>query len=1107
MASLGSAGPTVVGPEPSCELMLPIRLNLLGGFDARRGTGTAVILARRKAQALLAYVAVQPQRVHRRDTLAALLWGESTDGQARQSLRQALLAIKQALPSPAGEVLTIGPDTVRLNQAAADVDVAAFEDLVARGTVAALSEACALYRGEFLAGLSVQESPFEDWLIIQRERLRELAVESLAQLLAHHVQDGPIAQAIPIAARLLSLDPLQEAVHRTLMRLYARQGRRGVALRQYQVCVDVLQRELGVEPEATTRRVYQEILEGAGADSVPAVAPPPSAASAHPDGNDLGAAAVTPATPLVGRQEESATLREAWEQARQRRGRIAVILGETGTGKSRLVADLVGAVIAGGGRVLLGRAHDSEQILPFGPWADALRSGRVIAELAAQRDAKAIWVAELARLFPELGASTRAVADAEDYVRLFEAIARVIGTLATERPLLLILEDIHWADEMTLRLLAFVSRRLSEWPVLLVATARSEDVIDAPLLRRTLVELHGGADVCALTLSPLTEPHTAELVRTLCRAGTDDPAVRHLSAQIWRVSEGNPFMVVETMRALYEDAAGRGDELRTPRRVRDVISTRLERLSESGRQLAAIVSVVGRECDFALLDRAAAIGTHAAAAAVEELVARRILHVVGERLDFTHDRMREVAYDQLIAPRRRLLHALVVDAIEDLYRDDLDPHCVALGRHCRSAGLWERALPYLRQAGLTAARRSAHRQAMACFEQGLEALRHLPSRRDLLEQAIDLRFALRNSCVAVGEIGQISDHLRAAEAVAETLGDRLRLGWVLAYRTSSHLLLGEQDKAVQAGQRAVAIAEALAEPRLRIAVHLFHGLACHAVGQYQRAADLMRQSIGSLEGELTGRGDRAAQQIYSRAGMSCSLAELGEFAEGLAHGEEAIRIAETAGRTYGLSHACFGLGFLHLRQGELSSALAVLERGLSLCHEQEAPLLAAALAGLLGYGYALSGRPTEGVALLDGSVRFFQPIHSESPSLVFLAEAQLLSGRIEEAQALAQRAIGLTRQRGERGYEAWALRLLADTACGEGPAEAEILYHDALALAEELGMVPLRAHCHLGRGRHRHRVGDHDRARVDLSAAVDLFRSTAMSLWLAAAEADLRRIP
>jgi tetratricopeptide (TPR) repeat protein len=269
----------------------------------------------------------------------------------------------------------------------------------------------------------------------------------------------------------------------------------------------------------------------------------------------------------------------------------------------------------------------------------------------------------------------------------------------------------------------------------------------------------------------------------------------------------------------------------------------------------------------------------------------------------------------------------------------------------------------------------------------------------------------------------------------------------------------------------------------------------------------MRESIG-LESELTARGDKPAQQIYTRTAAVLSLAELGQFAEGLARGEEAISCAETADRPYGLAHVCFGLGFLHLRKGELSSALRVLERGLSLCRELDAPLLDSALGALLGYGYALSGRCSEGISLLHDALRVLSnPMHSESLALIFLGEAELISGCIEEAQTLAHRAITLTRARSERGYEAWALRLQADAACRDAPVDAETAYRAALARAEELAMIPLQAHCHLGRGRLRRLLGDRERARDDVSAAVHLFRRADMSRWLGEAEAELKRNP
>ena len=240
--------------------MQRLRLTLLGGFELRLGKGPAVVFGRKKAQALLAYLAVETGNVHLRDKLAALLWGDSSDQHARQSLRQTIRALKQGLARGGVEVLRMGGETVAVNRAELDVDVDALKRLVSEGTPEALARAAELYKGDFLEGLGVQEPRFEEWLITERERLRELALGALAKLLAHQIQTRVVEPAIHTAGRLLGIDPLQEAVHRELMRLYVQQGRRGAALRHYQICVALLQRELGVEPEAATKELYHEIL-------------------------------------------------------------------------------------------------------------------------------------------------------------------------------------------------------------------------------------------------------------------------------------------------------------------------------------------------------------------------------------------------------------------------------------------------------------------------------------------------------------------------------------------------------------------------------------------------------------------------------------------------------------------------------------------------------------------------------------------------------------------------------------------------------------------------------------------------------------------------------
>ena len=266
-------------------------------------------LPTKKAQALLAYLGIRPGQSHPRDKLAALLWGEKSDEQARGGLRHALVVLRRALADAHPPPLRIEGQTLALNPVGVEVDVVTFERQVAEGTPQALEQAAELYRGDLLLGFTVNEPLFEEWLVAERERLREMALAALARLLAQQSKAAGTERAIQTAVRLLGLDPLQEGVHRTLMRLYLRQGRRGAALKQYQVCVGVLQRELGTEPEAETRQLYQELLRRPAE-----VAKAPDARADHRARSALKTGLAAPdlptaETPLFGRQVELGRLR------------------------------------------------------------------------------------------------------------------------------------------------------------------------------------------------------------------------------------------------------------------------------------------------------------------------------------------------------------------------------------------------------------------------------------------------------------------------------------------------------------------------------------------------------------------------------------------------------------------------------------------------------------------------------------------------------------------------------------------------------------------------------------------------------------------------------
>src|SRR5215472_9674221 len=476
-------------------------LTLLGGFRARLDSGAPVGLPTRKAQALLAYLAVPLGTAHPRDKLASLLWGNTLETTARTSLRQTLYALRKSLRDVRPQPLMVDGETVALDPDAVRIDVHEFQQRAAEVNPAASAEASALYQGDFLEGLVVQEQPFEDWLLGHRERLHEMALKSLAGLLAHQRTAGSADLAIQSALRLLELDPLQEPVHRVLMQLYVDSGRRGSALRQYQFCVATLQRELRTEPEAETKALYHEILRQRARVMSDQAGQPMEAVRAQPGSYQTPSIEPPPAwePPLVGREREVAQLLEALDGAFSGRASFAVLVGEAGSGKSRLVGELVAATARRGGRVLVGRCYETERILPFAPWVDALRSGHVVEEREILDTVEPGWRDELERLLPELarhGGPTTSPPSREltgrsggDPRYPLEAISELLRRLTQRQPLVVVLEDAHWADEMSVRLLAFLGRRLHKMPLLVVVTVREEELAAVDLLRQSLGEL------------------------------------------------------------------------------------------------------------------------------------------------------------------------------------------------------------------------------------------------------------------------------------------------------------------------------------------------------------------------------------------------------------------------------------------------------------------------------------------------------------------------------------------------------------------------------------------------------------------------------------------
>ncbi|OLC13700.1 MAG: hypothetical protein AUH29_12080 [Candidatus Rokubacteria bacterium 13_1_40CM_69_27] len=822
---------------------------------------------------------------------------------------------------------------------------------------------------------------------------------------------------------------------------------------------------------------------------------------------------------FVGRQTELSQLRRAVDRARAGHGQVVAIVGEPGVGKSRLVRELSGSHQTQDRLVLECGSVSHGKATPYLPVIDLLRAyfqvdsrddARTVGQkvigrlLLLDRSLESMLPAFLALLDVAVeDGQWQALDPPQRRQRTLEACKRLVLKESQVRPLLLLFEDLQWIDSETQALLDTLVESLPTARILLLLTYRPE-------------YQHGWASksyYTQLRIDPLP-PETAQELLDV-RLG-DDAALQPLKQVLVQRTEGNPFFLEETVRTLIETGVligGQGAHrlgrdvsiIQVPSTVKVVIAARIDRLPPEEKRLLQCAAVIGKNVRFTLLDAIAGVPAEDLRRALAHLQAGEFLYETNLFPDleytFRHTLTHEVAYESLLHEQRRVHHRRILEAIERLYADRLIEEAEWLAHHAVRGGMWDKAFGYLAQAGQKAATRSAHVEAVACFEQALEALQRLPSSREMLERAVDLRFDLRHSCVPLRDYRRVLDHLREAEMAAESIGDQARLGWVFVYRTHGLFLAGDCRSAVEAGQRALAIAGALHDPCLEESANVYLGQVYHWLGNYRRAAELLGRNVASLEGELRRCDLTVRQDVNSRTFLAWCLAELGEFTRALAHADEAIRLAEASGSAYALVHACSGAGFVHLRSGRFDRAIAAAERAVELCRGRDFSALWAIPASILGPAYMSTGRPGEAIPLLERAIEIASVLGA--PMLGFLGEAYLLSGRTDDAQGVATRALGLSVEREERGWEAWTLRLLGEVAARrEGPQveAAADAYRQAMRVAEELGMRPLIGRCHLGLGELYRCAGKRQPALEHLTAAATMFRELDMRSWLEKAE-------
>ena len=846
----------------------------------------------------------------------------------------------------------------------------------------------------------------------------------------------------------------------------------------------------------------------------------------------LQATAARGLTRFVGRDTELAALVHALERAEAGHGQVVAVVGEAGVGKSRLVYECIHSYHTQSWQVLESTSVSYGKVTPYFPVLDLLRRYAHIDDSDTPRTIRAKVTGQLLTLdetlqdaIPPLLALLDALPDDSPFLtldppqrrqRTLTALTRVLLRESQVQPVLVVFEDLHWIDTETQALLDSLVESLPTARLVLLVNYRPE-------------YQHGWGSkmyYTQLRLDPLPPASADALLHALLG---DDPGLEALTPLLIARTAGNPFFLEESVRTLVETGGLVGERgayrlgqalagMQVPATVQAVLAARIDRLPPEEKHLLQTAAVIGTEVPLPLVQAIAEVPEVAVHGGLAHLQAAEFLYETrlfpDHAYTFKHALTHEVAYGSLLQERRRALHARIVEALEVLAGDRVAEQVEPLAHHALRGEVWAKALAYCRQAGEKALARSAYREAVGSFEQALSVLSHLPETRATGEQAIELRLALRSALQPSSDFGRVLAVLREAETLAEALDDPRRLAWVSRFLASHFSLMGAHTQAIAAAQRTLALATASGEDVLQALGHFFLGNAYQAQGDYRRAIDCLGQTVASLGGAQRRErfGAVSLPAVNARACLAMCHAELGTFAEGRALGDEGLQIATAVDHPASLTVASWGSGLLCLRQGELPRAIPLLGRAVGICQDAALSSYFPRIAPALGAAYTLGGRAADAIPLLTQAMAQSTAtanVHFETLCSLSLGEAYLWEGQLEEAQALAERALALARPLQERGNEGYALRLLGAIAARCAPPEAapaEAHYQQALALAEDLGMRPLQAHCRRGVGMLSAQIGQREQARTALATAIDLYRAMEMTFWLPQTEAALAQV-
>jgi DNA-binding SARP family transcriptional activator len=1000
-----------------------LRVELLGGFRLFVDGRSPARLPTARQQQLIAFLVLHARSGPiQRQRVGGSLWPESTDVQALTNLRRELHHLREGWPG-LDALVDAGSRTLAWRaETGAIVDLVAFEAAADRGLTAdraALHDAARLYQGDLLPECA------GEWIDTDRERLRERAKKVLARLVGLLEQDRAFGEAIEHAQQLLRLDPLDEQAWCALMRCHARRGDRATALHLYQQCAAVLKKELGIQPSAATRMTYREILD---LDAEAPISPSPPRTAVYP---------------LVGRRSEWQALLNAWRAAAAGGTRLFLIRGEAGIGKTRLAEELVDWSRLNGITPVTARCYAGEGRLAYAPIAAWLKSDALRPALMKLDPS---WMTDVARLRPELLAARPEVPAPElqleswQRLRFFEALAQAFRITA---PLVLVVDDLQWADGDTIEWLQYFVRAASDSRCLVVGTVRAEEEQDNPPLGRLLGHLERDNLLTTIALGPLDRTATAQLAGEVAEHPLDEMAL----ARTFRETEGHPLFIVERgrMELAKQPGAAPGDDALP--QVQSVVAARLALLSEDARAVAEVAATVGRDFRFDILAQASDLEEDALVRALDELWRRHIVRVqADERWDFSHDRIREIAYGRIGPARRRLIHRRIAQGMELLFANRLDDVSASIAVHLDRGGQPARAVPFLERAAAVAARVSANEEAIRCLTHALSLVQTLPPGRDRDEQELALRSNLSIALnsgrgYAAREVEQNLDRVFML-SLADGRG-QVPVRWLWVAFTL-RFMLGDLKGTREVSEQA--LASSVSDPSCRCEAHHAMGGTLLSVGELDASRQHFDAALAAYDENHPQRSALGSDLgVFAHAWYAHTLWLLGDENAAVARAEQGIALARRRDHIYSETLALAYAALLHQMRLDTGAVLDCAQSVVALCDRYEFAYYGDWAHALIGWARGQE-RPAEGVEIIESALERLDRNRAQARRpyyLSLLAETYSRLGNRDRTASILDAAITMALERGDVW---WLPALYLQKSDLEPAAEREATLRRALAL-------------------------------------------------------------